>query len=75
MIHEAPKPTKGWKWGPSQILKPLPKFAVRLGAALTAVGVCGLGYSMIVESHPEWATIMGIIGCTGAFLTTMFGKK
>jgi hypothetical protein len=75
MIHETPKPTKGWKWGPQYILKPLPSFAKRLGAALTAMSLAWFAYTFLVESHPDWSLYMGIGGAIGAFLTSFFAKK
>lgn len=75
MIHDNPKPTKGWNWGPQYILKPLPAFAKRLGASLTAVSLAGFVYTLTIESHPEWSLWMGICGSIGVFLTSFFGKK
>lgn len=75
MIYESPKPTRTWTYGLSQILKPLPKFAKRLGAALTAVALFGLGYQFITETAPVLSKVMIWCGGIGAFLTTLFGKK
>lgn len=75
MIHDHPKPTEKVVFGFQHIFKSTPKIAARIGLALTAMSICGLGYTMLVETHPEWTTWMGVLGILGAGITTMFGKK
>lgn len=75
MQFDSPKPVKGWVFGIKHILKPMPKFALKLGAALSAVSLAGFGYTMLSDSHPDWTKWMGVIGIVGVFLTTLFGKK
>lgn len=76
MRYDSPKPPKkNWSYGISYILKPLPKFAVKLGAAFMAVAATGFTYTTISDAHPEWAQYMGYCGLAGIFLTTLFGKK
>lgn len=71
----SPTPVTKVKFGFSQILKPLPKFAKRLGAALLAVSAAGFGYQYLVDSHALFAKIMSYAGLAGVFLTTFFGKE
>lgn len=75
MQYDNPKPTEKIVFGFKHIMTPMPKIAARIGLALTAMSICGLGYTMLVETHPEWTTWMGILGILGAGITTMFGKK
>lgn len=74
-LHDSPKPVKGWSFGFQYILKPMPRFALRIGAALIAVSATGFTYTALSDAHPEWSKWMGICGAIGVFLTTLFAKK
>lgn len=74
-LHDKPKPIEGWVFGIKHILKPMPKFALRLGVALSAVSALGFSYTMLSDSHPDWSKWMGVIGLVGVFLSTLFAKK
>jgi hypothetical protein len=72
--HDTPTPLPKVKYGLSQFAKPLPKFAMRLGAALTAMSLIGFGYQFMVDGNSLFAQVMAYAGAAGAFLTTFFGK-
>lgn len=74
-MHDTPKHIQRIVWGPQHLFKKLPKFAVRLGAALTAMAVCGLAYDMATHTDPFFTKVMMWAGGIGAGLTALFGKK
>lgn len=76
MNFESPKPSKTpVKFGLNQIFKPLPKFAIRLGAACTALSLAGFAMPMIIDSDPQFAKVMAYAGLSGVFLSSLFGKQ
>lgn len=75
MQYDSPKPTRQWGFGWSHLLKPLPKFAARIGAAMTAMSLCGVAYNFMIDSDASWAKTMAILGVLGAGISALFGKK
>lgn len=75
MIHDQPNPTEKIVFGLKHIKTKTPKFAVRLGAACSAVSVFGIATQYMMDTSPEWGKWMAIIGAVGVGLSTLFGKK
>ena len=75
MIYDSPKSTEKIVWGIKHALSPLPKFAKRLGAALTAVAGVGLVMNFATPDFaPMFTKVMMWAGAVGALLTSFFGK-
>lgn len=75
MIHDTPKTTERIVFGLNHIRTKTPAFAVRIGAACTAVSVFGIATQYMMDTSPEWGKWMAIIGAIGVGLSTLFGKK